>query len=163
MIKKALKPLGRKAFRVLKRQKTSFLICLLGKGDKNMAYYPKKPRLTPSNVIDSICQRTGLPKEAVRVVLLAYGDLAKEALKGQVEVPLADIGYLSWKQINARDNVSTWDNKNKCMSDPHPLDGFQKTVIRVNVKWAKELKEHTSFKFGEENPMLHLDDGEEEE
>ena len=52
-----------------------------------MAYYPKKPRLTPSNVIDSICQRTGLPKEAVRVVLAAYGDLAKEALKGQVEVP----------------------------------------------------------------------------
>ena len=129
-------------------------------GIDKMAYYPKKPRLTPANVIESICQRTGLPKEAVRVVLAAYGDLAKEALKGQVEVPLADIGYLSWKQINARDNVSTWDNKNKCMSDPHPLDGFQKTVIRVNAKWAKELKEWTAFSVGEENPMLHLDDGE---
>ena len=163
MIKKALKPLGRKAFRVLKRQKTLILICLLGKGDKNMAYYPKKPRLTPANVIESICQRTGLPKEAVRVVLAAYGDLAKEALKGQVEVPLADIGYLSWKQINARDNVVTWDNKNKCKSEPHPIDGFQKTVVRVNAKWAKELKECTAFKVGEENPMLHLDDDEEEE
>ena len=159
MIKKALKPLGRKAFRVLKRQKTLILICLLGKGDKNMAYYPKKPRLTPANVIESICQRTGLPKEAVRVVLAAYGDLAKEALKGQVEVPLADIGYLSWKQINARDNVSTWDIINKRMSDPHPLDGFQKTVIRVDAKQAKEVKEWTTFGVGEESAMLRLDDG----
>lgn len=131
-------------------------------GIDKMAYYPKKPRLTPTNVIDSICQRTGLPKEAVQIVLTAYGDLAKEALKGQVEVPLVDIGYLSWKQINARDNVSTWNARDKCMTEPHPLDGFQKTVIRVNAKWAKELKEWTTFGVGEENPMLHLDDGEEE-
>ena len=80
-----------------------------------MAYYPKKPKLTPTNVIESICQRTGLPKEAVRVVLAAYGDLAKEALKGQVEVPLADIGYLRWKQTNARHNVSTCPHINKRM------------------------------------------------
>lgn len=127
-----------------------------------MAYYPKKPRVTELEVMKQIEQRTGIPIEGIKKILDAYDDIVKEALLMNIEVPFGTVGYFSWKQINARENVSTWNAFDKVFTEPHDVPGFQKTVMRINKKWAEELKQATRFEVGESNPMRY-DDIEDEE
>ena len=117
-----------------------------------MPYYPKKPKLTSLEVMEQIRDRTGVPLEGVRKILEAYNALTKEALLENVEVPFGEIGYFSWKQINAREDVVTWNPRERRYNEPENIPGFQKTVMRINKTWAKELKERTRFEYGEENP-----------
>lgn len=114
----------------------------------------KKPKLTYREVAKAISNRTGLPEGMTKAFINAYGDITKEALLAQVEVPFADVCVFSWKQINPRENVATYNYFTHEKNEPSNVDGFQKTTVKMNKHWAKELKELTSFGVGEENPAL---------
>jgi len=118
-----------------------------------MAYYPKKPRVTELEVIKQIEDRTGIPVEGIKKIVNAYSDIVKEALLSGVEVPFGEICYFSWKQINARPDVCTWNPYTCCYTEPHDIPGFRKMVVRVNQNWGREFKAVTLFNLGEKNPM----------
>lgn len=121
----------------------------------------KRPRLTPREVENQIFLRTGIPREMVRAVIKSYGEVVEESLVGQVEVPLSKIGYFTVKQMKpktVRQAIPTASNFGEMLD----LDGYQKTIFRVNSVWAHRQKEATLWPFGGENPMLELfdwDDG----
>lgn len=113
-----------------------------------MAYYPKKPRLTHDEVIREIANRTGIAINTIYRALWTYNEIAKEALMENVEIPLGDIGFLSWKfcmpheqRVNKQIGVKNGEQELRHFA------GHQKTSLRVNAKWAQELKELTKFDF----------------
>lgn len=118
-----------------------------------MGFYSKKPSLTYREVADQIFKRSGIPLEMIKTVMDLYAEITEEALLGNVEVPFGRIGYFSWKQINPRSNVVTWNPQEHKYNEPMDIPGFQKTVLRVGSKWAKALKDASSFELGEDNPM----------
>lgn len=112
----------------------------------------KKPRLTPNEVNKAISYRTGLPVSMIKTVVDAYVEIAKECLLGQVEVSFGNMLSFTWKQINPRENVRTYNHQKKDFDPPHAVPGFQRTGIRVNKNWGDQLKEATKFELGEDNP-----------
>ncbi len=121
----------------------------------------KRPKLTYREIENQIFLRTGIPREMVRAVVNSYGEIIEESLIGQVEVPFCKLGYFTIKQMKPRQLkqfLSAAANYGELMD----LDGYQKTIFRVNTTWAHKQKEATLWKDGEENPMLELfdwDDG----
>lgn len=118
-----------------------------------MGFYSKKPSLTHREVADQIFKRSGIPLEMIKTVMDLYAEITEEALLGNVEVPFGRIGYFSWKQINPRPNVVTWNPQEHKYNEPMDIPGFQKTVLRVGSKWARVLKDASYFELGEDNPM----------
>lgn len=114
----------------------------------------KKPRLTLKEIANQIFIRTGFPKAVIKTIMDEYAEITEEALLGQVEVPFGRIGYFSWKQINPRENVVTYDAYNHCYREPQDVPGFQKTVFKTNRTWAGRIKEATLFGLDEENPAI---------
>lgn len=117
-----------------------------------MGYSSKKPRLTQREVAYQIFLRTGFPADMIKTTLDIYGDIVREGLLGQVEVPIPGVGHFGWKQINPRANVRRWNPQEHCYTEPGDIPGFQKTVLRISSKWAAEQKVATLFQLGEENP-----------
>ena len=118
-----------------------------------MGYCSKKPSLTYREVADQIFKRSGIPLEMIKTVMDLYAEITEEALLGNVEVPFGRIGYFSWKQINPRADVVTWNPQEHKYNEPMDIPGFQKTVLRVGSNWAKVLKDASRFELGEDNPM----------
>ena len=118
-----------------------------------MGFHAKKPALTYREVADQIFKRSGIPLEMIKTVMDLYAEITEEALLGNVEVPFGRIGYFSWKQINPRAEVVTWNPQEHKYNEPMDIPGFQKTVLRVGSNWAKVLKDASRFELGEENPM----------
>lgn len=117
----------------------------------------KRPKLTYREIENQIFLRTGIPREMVRAVVNSYGEIIEESLIGQVEVPFCKLGYFTIKQMKprqAKQFLSAASNYGELMD----LDGYQKTIFRVNTTWARKQKEATLWKDGEENPMLDLFD-----
>lgn len=115
----------------------------------------KRPKLTYREIENQIFLRTGIPREMVRAVVNSYGEIIEESLIGQVEVPFCKLGYFTIKQMKPRrvkQLLSVASNYGELMD----LDGYQKTIFRVNTTWAHKQKEATLWKDGEENPMLKL-------
>lgn len=119
-----------------------------------MGYSSKKPSLTYREVADQIFKRSGIPLEMIKTVMDLYAEVTEEALLGNVEVPFGRIGFFSWKQINPRSDVVTWNPKEQRYNEPEDIPGFQKTVLRVGSNWAKVLKDASRFELGEKNPMM---------
>lgn len=118
-----------------------------------MGYCSKKPSLTYREVADQIFKRSGIPLEMIKTVMDLYAEITEESLLGNVEVPFGRIGYFSWKQINPRADVVTWNPQEHKYNEPMDIPGFQKTVLRVGSNWAKVLKDASRFELGEANPM----------
>ena len=118
-----------------------------------MGFHAKKPTLTYREVADQIFKRSGIPLEMIKTVMDLYAEITEEALLGNVEVPFGRIGFFSWKQINPRADVVTWNPQEHKYNEPMDIPGFQKTVLRVGSNWAKVLKDASRFELGEDNPM----------
>ena len=118
-----------------------------------MGFHAKKPTLTYREVADQIFKRSGIPLEMIKTVMDLYAEITEEALLGNVEVPFGRIGFFSWKQINPRADVVTWNPQEHKYNEPMDIPGFQKTVLRVVSNWAKVLKDASRFELGEDNPM----------
>lgn len=128
-----------------------------------MPYSSKKPKLTYREIADQIYKRTGFPLEVIKSTMDAYYEITEEALLGQVEVPFGRIGCFSWRQVEPRKGVVTWNFQSKDYNKPTNLPGFQKTVFKVGTVWASYLKNATLFNMGEKNPVDYDDEAEEED
>lgn len=121
----------------------------------------KRPKLTYREIENQIFLRTGIPREMVRAVINSYGEIIEEALIGQVEVPFCKLGYFTIKQMQPKTVKQSIPNTYN-YGEMIDLDGYQKTIFRVNTVWAGRQKQATLWPFGGENPMLELfdwDDG----
>lgn len=90
-----------------------------------------------------IYKRTGISANTIHRVLWTYFDIIKECLIDMVEVPLGDIGTLSWKVIPPKKKEA-----NVRLKEDAP--GYICTKLRVNKTWRSYLKGLTSFWDNEE-------------
>lgn len=103
-------------------------------------------KLNKSEVETEIYRRTGLPEEAIRVVINTYGEIIKECLINQVQVAFADIGVFCLQHKPAKAFDYYYDIKQKqwvTWDEPKLTPGYDSAIFKVNNSMKQFMRENT--------------------
>ena len=102
------------------------------------------PNLKEKEIAREIYNRTGMPIENIEQVIKLYFEIGQECLMNGFEFPVGEIGKITWRTYEPKENVVTFNPKFQEHTAPHNIPGFKKTILKVNGKWDREYKEATT-------------------
>lgn len=119
----------------------------------------KRAKLSLEEIVQEINSRTNLPCTGIRKVLMAYKDIAREAIKSGVECQLLDIGTLTWTVVppTKRAEFRNWFKSRNGLGDwivKENLDGYNRPLIRFFNSYKADIKQATLVPYSDsENSM----------
>lgn len=114
----------------------------------------KKPKLSLEEIIKEIGLRTDLPLTGIRKVLMAYDNIANEAIQSEVECQILGVGVISWTVVppTKRAEFRNWFKSKNGKGDwvvQENIDGFNKPLFRFFNSFKQDLKKATIVPFNE--------------
>lgn len=92
-----------------------------------------------------IASRTGLPSDYIDKFMQCYHDIIREALLMGIEVPIADVGRISFDVTKPRPAGVYWDGLRKTRREFLPRQGYYRLKFDVDKCFKKTLKGATLF------------------